>query len=127
MAIARPRHRTAQTPTGGRLLAVADTFYERATAGIAALPGACRPGIHAARLIYAEIGREVERAGLDSVTVILRQAARHLNPRGLLVVEVGNTEHAVRRVFRTLPFVWLEFARGGGGVFLLTREQLKAH
>jgi ribosomal protein L3 glutamine methyltransferase len=66
------------------------------------------------------------RAGLDSVTVILRQAARHLNPRGLLVVEVGNTEHAVRRVFRTLPFVWLEFARGGGGVFLLTREQLKA-
>jgi len=66
------------------------------------------------------------RAGLDSVTIILREAARHLKPRGLLVVEVGNTENAVRRVFRTLPFVWLEFARGGGGVFLLTREQLKA-
>lgn len=66
------------------------------------------------------------RAGLDSVTIILREAARHLKPRGLLVVEVGNTESAVRRVFRTLPFVWLEFARGGGGVFLLTREQLKA-
>jgi ribosomal protein L3 glutamine methyltransferase len=65
-------------------------------------------------------------AGLDSVAIILRQAARHLNPRGLLVVEVGNTEGAVRRVFRRLPFVWLEFARGGGGVFLLTREQLKA-
>jgi ribosomal protein L3 glutamine methyltransferase len=65
-------------------------------------------------------------AGLDSVTIILREAARHLRPRGLLVVEVGNTETAVRRVFRTLPFVWLEFARGGGGVFLLTREQLKA-
>jgi ribosomal protein L3 glutamine methyltransferase len=65
-------------------------------------------------------------AGLDSVTIILREAARHLRPRGLLVVEVGNTETAVRRAFRTLPFVWLEFARGGGGVFLLTREQLKA-
>ncbi len=64
--------------------------------------------------------------GLDSVTIILREAARHLKPRGLLVVEVGNTESAVRRFFRTLPFVWLEFARGGGGVFLLTREQLKA-
>lgn len=51
-----------------RLLAVADSFYERATAGIAALPGACRPGIHAARLIYAEIGREVERAERDSVS-----------------------------------------------------------
>jgi ribosomal protein L3 glutamine methyltransferase len=45
----------------------------------------------------------------------------------LLIVEVGNTEHAVRRAWRDLPFVWLEFERGGGGVFLLTREQLLAH
>jgi ribosomal protein L3 glutamine methyltransferase len=66
-------------------------------------------------------------AGLDSVRIILREAARHLRPRGLLIVEVGNTEHAVRRAWRTLPFVWLEFERGGGGVFLLTREQLLAH
>lgn len=72
------------------------------------------------------IGLASGPAGLDSVSIILREAARHLKPRGLLVVEVGNTESAVRRVFRTLPFVWLEFARGGGGVFLLTREQLKA-
>ena len=67
------------------------------------------------------------RSGLDSVRVILREAARHLRPRGLLIVEVGNTEHGVRRRWRRLPFVWLEFERGGGGVFLLTREQLQAH
>jgi ribosomal protein L3 glutamine methyltransferase len=67
------------------------------------------------------------RSGLDSVRIILRAAARHLRARGLLVVEVGNTERAVRRAFPRLPFVWLEFARGGGGVFLLTREQLQAH
>jgi ribosomal protein L3 glutamine methyltransferase len=66
------------------------------------------------------------RAGLDSVRVILQQAGRHLRPRGLLVVEVGNTESSVRRAFRHLPFVWLEFERGGGGVFLLTAEQLQA-
>jgi len=65
------------------------------------------------------------RSGLDSVRVILRDAARHLRPRGLLIVEVGNTERAVRRAWPQLPFVWLEFARGGGGVFLLTREQLQ--
>ena len=67
------------------------------------------------------------RSGLDSVRIILREAARHLRPRGLLIVEVGNTERAVRRAFRRLPFLWLEFERGGGGVFLLTREQLLAH
>jgi ribosomal protein L3 glutamine methyltransferase len=64
------------------------------------------------------------RAGLDSVRVILQEAGQHLRPRGLLVVEVGNTELAVRRAFRHLPFVWLEFERGGGGVFLLTAEQI---
>ena len=67
------------------------------------------------------------RAGLDSVRIILREAALHLQPRGLLVVEVGNTETAVRRAFRHLPFVWLDFERGGGGVFLLTAEQLGSH
>jgi ribosomal protein L3 glutamine methyltransferase len=66
-------------------------------------------------------------SGLDSVRVILAQAARHLRPRGLLIVEVGNTEQAVRRRWRHLPFLWLEFERGGGGVFLLTREQLQAN
>src|SRR5437660_8047383 len=64
-------------------------------------------------------------AGLDSVRIILREARRHLRPRGVLIVEVGNTESAVRRACRRLPFVWLEFERGGGGVFLLSREQLQ--
>jgi len=66
-------------------------------------------------------------SGLDSVRIILAQAARHLRPQGLLIVEVGNTERAVRRTWPELPFLWLEFERGGGGVFLLTREQLQAH
>jgi ribosomal protein L3 glutamine methyltransferase len=64
------------------------------------------------------------RDGLDSVRVILREAGRHLTPGGLLIVEVGNTEAAVRRAYKRLPFLWLEFERGGGGVFLLTAEQI---
>lgn len=50
-----------------RLLNVADELYQRAVDGIAELPRDCRSAIHAARLVYAEIGREVERANLDSV------------------------------------------------------------
>ncbi len=50
-----------------RLLDAADALYGRATLGIAHLPLSCRPGIYAARALYAEIGRELERGGLDSV------------------------------------------------------------
>jgi len=51
-----------------RLLRTADTLYTRSEIGIARLPPACRPGINAARFLYAEIGREVERRGFDSIS-----------------------------------------------------------
>jgi phytoene synthase len=51
-----------------RLLQAADGLYRRAERGVAELPRDCRPAIQAARLVYAEIGREVEAAGFDSIT-----------------------------------------------------------
>ncbi|MBC7436166.1 MAG: phytoene/squalene synthase family protein [Bdellovibrionales bacterium] len=51
-----------------RLLAAADALYERVGAGVAQLPAACRPGINAARFLYAAIGHEVARRGMDSVS-----------------------------------------------------------
>lgn len=66
------------------------------------------------------------RDGMDAVRVLLREAAGHLTPEGVLVVEVGNTETRVRRALPRVPFVWLSFARGGGGVFVLTAQQLRA-
>jgi ribosomal protein L3 glutamine methyltransferase len=65
------------------------------------------------------------RDGMDAVRVLLREASDHLTADGILVVEVGNTEARVRRQFRGLPFLWLAFERGGGGVFLLTAAQLQ--
>lgn len=64
------------------------------------------------------------RDGLDAVRVILRDARHHLRPGGILVVEVGNSEVQLRRALRDWPFVWLQFERGGGGVFLLTAADL---
>ena len=50
-----------------RLMRAADVLYAQGDVGIAGLPFSCRPGIYAARFIYAEIGRELERLGCDSV------------------------------------------------------------
>lgn len=51
-----------------RLLAEANRLYYRAEPGIAELPRDCRPGIYAARYIYAGIGRHIRSARFDSVT-----------------------------------------------------------
>jgi len=50
-----------------RLLAEAERLYARGECGVCGLPRDCRPAIQAARLVYAEIGHELERRGLDSV------------------------------------------------------------
>lgn len=66
--LARPVFSAALGSVVARLLDAADVLYTRAAAGIDQLPLACRPGIHAARLLYAEIGREVASNGWDSVS-----------------------------------------------------------
>lgn len=51
-----------------RLLNAADRLYDLSAEGIAQLPARCRPGIFAARGIYRDIGHELARQGLDSVS-----------------------------------------------------------
>ncbi len=58
--------------------------------------------------------------GLDVVRTILQQAHQHLSDDGLLVVEVGDTASVVSASWPQLPFTWLEFERGGSGVFALS-------
>jgi phytoene synthase len=66
--LARPVFDTAIGSVVARLLTAADVLYARADHGIAQLPLSCRPGIRAARRLYAAIGEEVARAGFDSVS-----------------------------------------------------------
>lgn len=63
--------------------------------------------------------------GLKIVERILQGAAQHLTPHGILVVEVGNSAEELVRKFPQLPFLWLEFERGEGEVFVLTQNDLK--
>ena len=62
--------------------------------------------------------------GLDATRQILLHAAKFLNPRGVLLVEIGHNRDVLEAAYPELPFVWLETSGGDGFVFLLTREQL---
>ena len=65
--------------------------------------------------------------GLDFALCILRDAPKHLNDDGLLIVEVGESGHALNALLPQVPFVWIEFKVGPMGVFAIGRRQLIEH
>lgn len=74
-----------------------------------------------------ELALAAGRDGLDLVRHILAQAADYLTDNGLLVVEVGNSEWALRQAFPKVKFHWLHFTKGGTGVFALTAKECRQH
>ncbi len=62
--------------------------------------------------------------GLDATRIILRDAARHLNPGGLLAVEIGHNRAELEAAFPDLELTWPEIEGGTDTVFVISREQL---
>lgn len=73
-----------------------------------------------------ELGLASGVDGLDFTRRLLAEAADHLTENGLLVVEVGNSWPALEAAYPGLPFIWVEFERGGHGVFALHAADLRS-
>ena len=64
--------------------------------------------------------------GMDLVRRILRGAAAHLEPRGLLLLEIGREARHFEAAFPGLEFAYLPVSAGEDQLVLVTREQLVA-
>jgi ribosomal protein L3 glutamine methyltransferase len=62
--------------------------------------------------------------GLDATRIILEQAAQHLNPGGILIVEIGHNRDALEAAYPGLPFTWLDVSAGDQFVFMLHKNDL---
>lgn len=96
--LADPRATPALRDVVRHLLRQADALYHRSEAGIVALPVDCRPGIFAARHIYAGIGRQVRAQGFDSITARARTGTgQKIGWLGLSMIRAGVTLVMPRR------------------------------
>jgi ribosomal protein L3 glutamine methyltransferase len=62
--------------------------------------------------------------GLDATRIILEQSAQHLNPGGILIVEIGHNRDALEAAYPELPFTWLDVSAGDQFVFMLHKNDL---
>lgn len=74
-----------------------------------------------------KLGLTAGADGLDIALRILRDAPGQLSADGLLIVEVGESEHALNALLPEVPFTWIEFKVGPMGVFALERHDLVEH
>lgn len=71
------------------------------------------------------VGLLAGRAGLELILRVLAGAPAHLTPHGVLIGEVGNSRAALEAALPGVTFTWLDFRRGGEGVFLLEDDALR--
>ncbi|OSZ76660.1 50S ribosomal protein L3 N(5)-glutamine methyltransferase [Hydrogenophaga sp. IBVHS1] len=150
VAMAYPEVRVTGADISTDALAVARINVERhglqdritlvVSDGLAACPGPwdlilCNPpyvNAHSMAALPAEYRAEPEIAlaggtdGMDFIRALLRDAPTHLDPHGVLVLEIGNEREQFENAFPDLETVWLTTSAGDDQVLLLTHESLLA-
>ncbi len=63
--------------------------------------------------------------GLAMIESLIRGAANHLQPHGLLVLEVGEAQDLLEARYPDAPWVWLDCERGGEGIVLIDAKSLE--
>ncbi len=74
-----------------------------------------------------DLGLRAGDDGLDFALKIMRDAPDHLTDEGLLICEVGESEHALMRLLPDVNFEWIEFKVGQMGIFSIDRHELVHH
>jgi ribosomal protein L3 glutamine methyltransferase len=84
--------------------------------GMAALPRECRA--------EPKLAFDGGPDGLDIVSRIVNEAARHLTPQGGLLCEIGRGRGALEAAFPQLPLLWLDTEESDGEVFWISAADL---
>ena len=71
------------------------------------------------------LGLEAGVVGMDIVERILQEARNWLSEQGVLIVEVGASADLLMQHYPGITFNWIDFERGGDGVFVMTRDELE--
>ena len=79
---------------------------------------------YAAEPVLAHLGGA---DGLDLVRRILAEAARHLSPDGVLVMEIGTGRAFIEAELPALPFLWLDTETSEGEVLAIRRADLQGN
>ena len=61
---------------------------------------------------------------MDIVARILKQASSFLTTSGIIIIEVGASADLLMQRYPNVEFNWIEFERGGDGVFMLSKQEL---
>jgi ribosomal protein L3 glutamine methyltransferase len=134
-ALALARRNVARHDLGDRveviesdlLAAVQGRRYDLILSNPPYVPSASMTGLPREFDHEPRLGLEAGVDGLDCVRHLLKQAPAHLHEHGILVCEVGEAAQALEDLLAPeVEPIWLEFAHGGDGVFLLDHAACRA-